>query len=419
MRFLVYDTGLFVTQAAALADNGKNEVKYVTNWQTRFPRYADHSIGKYFPGLKKEYSFWDWVEWADCIVCFDVAFNDAIAWLRKKYPDKSIVGSGDGHALEDDREKLKKCIEVFGLQMQKYDVIYGLKDLREYIKKNPKRYIKLNRFRYDAESFFAEDYDTVKLKLDKLQVVLGPHAEDNNPKEGFPFICEEVIDSEVECGCDLFFSGNDYVRPYLYGYEISKGPYIGRVADELPVALQETMDCFAPLLSKLGWHGPVSTEEKIISRDENYFLDICSRLPSPLSVAYPHLIRNWSDAIYLIGKGEDVEFDIEAKYVAVCPFTDEDAREDFVRINIKKGREKDCSLFMACGDEKGGLYAVKGLEEVGSAIALGNSIDEVIDKLEKNAEYIDSPGMDKDKIVGIGDKMKELIEKGEAVGITF
>ena len=422
-KYLCLDTGYCVTQCAALSEDGKNSVLYFTPWATRAGKYAEYSIGKYFPNIEKVYEFEKYLDEGlkegNCIVNFAVENNGLIGWLRDKYPDASIVGSGNGSILEDDRVKLKKCIEAFGLQTQKYDVVFGLKDLREYIKKNPKRYIKINRFRGDCESFFAKDYDTVKIKLDKLQVVLGPHADDNNPKTAFPFICEESIDSEIEVGCDLFFSGSDYIRPYLYGYEISKGPYIGRIVDELPIALQETMDCFAPLLEKFKWRGPVSTEEKVVSKDENYFLDICSRLPSPLSVAYPHLIKNWAEAIYLIGKGEEVEFDIDYKYVAVCPFRDVDAREDFVRVNIKKGHEKDCSLLMACGDEKGGLYAVKGLEEVGAAIALGNSVDEVIKKLEENAEYIENPGMDKDVIFGIGDKMKEIIAKGEEVGINF
>ena len=57
IKFLVYDFGLYVHQAEALADGGKNRVKYYTPWPGREPHYKDYCIGKNFGHLEKELYF--------------------------------------------------------------------------------------------------------------------------------------------------------------------------------------------------------------------------------------------------------------------------------------------------------------------------------------------------------------------------
>ena len=56
-KYLVLDTGLFVEQAAALADGGKNIVWYYTPWQNRLPKYSEYAIGKYFEHIEKVFYY--------------------------------------------------------------------------------------------------------------------------------------------------------------------------------------------------------------------------------------------------------------------------------------------------------------------------------------------------------------------------
>jgi hypothetical protein len=420
IKFAVYDTGLFVTQAEALSEGGKNEVRYVTNWGTRFPKYADHATGKYLGNIKKEYYFAKLVKDSDALVNFDVAGQDWIGFLRELYPNKSIFGSGYGCVLEDDRLFLKKVQKEAGLPVQEYDVVYGVKNLREYLQKHDEIYVKFNKFRYDMESFFAKSYDSVKLKIDKLALSLGPHADDDDPKNGFLFICEKKIEGgKIESGFDGIFNGTEFVSPCFCGVESNKGPYFARVFeyDELPDPIYETMEALTPILREFNYRGCVSTEEVIIDEELHYLLDFCGRSPSPLGVLYPKVIKNYAEAIFKVGKGEDVRLDIPYKYVAAFPFNDEDAREDFVRVNIEEGHEDGVSLLMGCGDKDGGHFAVKGLEEIGCAIGYGDTFDETFDMLKKNAEYIDSPQIEKGGIDHIDEKFKEIFKKGEEAGV--
>jgi hypothetical protein len=260
MKFLCLDLGLYVEQCAALSNGGKNEVLYWTPWQTAFPRYQDYAIGKDFEGMKKVLYLFDHIEEADCIVNFDVHFNDLIAFLRKKYPEKSILGSGKGERLENDRWGLKKIIKELKLPLQKSTKVTGITQLREFIKKNPDQYVKINIFRQDISSFHAKDYKTSELLFDEIESAFGPF------KEKFDFVCEQNIDTDVEVGVDIFTNGKEYIKPYFVGVEYSKSCYIAYVTNEFPIPLKETMDKFLPVFRNLNYRGAISSEEKIVDR---------------------------------------------------------------------------------------------------------------------------------------------------------
>ena len=411
IKFLVYDFGLYVHQAEALADGGKNRVKYYTPWPGREPHYKDYCIGKNFGHLEKELYFEKFIDWADAIIFFDVSGNSYCDFLRKKYPEKSVFGCGLGEQLENDRVLLKEWCAEFDLQVSKYEVVKGVTKLKELLKKtNGGKYVKMNIFRGDMESFLAPDFATADSIIDQEVVPhLGMHKED------YDFVVEDLIDTDVEIGFDGFFNGKNYIQPYFVGYEYSKGLYIAHVTDKLPIAIQETMESFIPLFTKMNYRGAISSEEKVVSKNENYFIDGCMRLPNPLSALYPVMIGNWAEAVYKIGKGEDVELDIKHKYVGAFPLMSLYAKENYVKVDIKdlsKARYQMC-----CGKGKD-VYAVPGWEIVAIVVAGGDSVDEVISKLKENVKYVDGHGVDKDPVNGI-DVIKDIIKNGEKVGIKF
>ena len=411
MRILVIDEGLYVTQAEALSDNGKNEVVYCTNWQAVSPEYKNYAPGVNYKKLKKELYFFDWIEKADCVVNFDVPDNDLIAFLKRTFPKKSIYGSGHGEKLENDRWKLKEWIKTLGLPLQKSVKITGITALRTHLKTNKDKYIKINIFRGDRESFYSKDAEMVDLILDKLALVYGPH------KEEIVFIVEDLIDTDVEIGCDLFFNGPDYLTPMIIGYEYHKNMYLGKVVDKLPKPLQETIDAFKPLLAKIDYRGAISTEEKIKSEKEHYFIDLCARIPNPLGTGYPIWIKNWPELVYKIGKGEAVKPNIPYKYLGAIALKTKEALTDYVRIDIKKGKEGQIVPIMCCmHDNK--LYACKGNDEVVVLVAGGQSVDDVLKQLKDLGQYVEAEGLDKDTLNGI-DKIKDIIAAGKKVGIDF
>lgn len=411
MNYLVEDpTGLFVEQANGLADRGKNKVKYWTVWESA-QKFEWYAIGKGFDFLEKERYPEDWYDWADCIVNFGVTGQSQINFLRNVYPKKSIFGSGRASKIEHNRWGLKKIIRDIGLKVNKTEKIIGVNGLRDYFIKNKDKYVKINIDRGDIESFYVKDLDAIDLKLDELASTLGPF------KNTYEFIVEDAIHTDVEIGFDGFFNGVDYLKPYIYGYEYKKQLYVAKVSDTLPKPLKETLDAFKPILQKLDYRAAISTEEKIVSKTEHYFLDLTARLPSPLSALYPSYINNWSEVIYKIGLKQPVQLDIKYKYLASLPLGSEHANNNWVEMIIDK-KDRDHIKFVSACKNDGRYYAVKGYSEVVVIIAAGDSVDECLDILKKYAERIDCDGLDKKSVFGI-DHIKEIIKDGEALGISF
>ena len=410
-KFVVIDKGLYVHQSEALAEGGKNKVFYHTPWETKDPQYRDFIVGKGFGHLQKVLYPEDHFESADCIVFFDVASNSLCNFLRKIYPSKSIWGAGLGERLENDRVLLKEWCAELGLPVNKYEVVKGVTKLREHLKANKDKYVKVNIFRGDMESFHSPDYDSIESVLDELAVTLG------SDKEEYDFIVEDKIDTDVEAGADVIFNGTEFLKPMFCGYELHKNLYVAHVTEELPAPLMETLDAFTPLLSKMNYRGALSTEEKVVTAKKHYFIDACMRLPNPLSALYPVMINNWSEVVYRTGLGESVDLDVKYKYVGAFGLSSIAAEKSYVKVNIKKGHDSDVRLQM-CTGRSDKVYAVPGWPVIAILVAGGNSVDEVLSKLKDNAKYVDAHFIDKDPLEGI-DVIKSLIEKGKGVGIDF
>lgn len=414
MKFLVTDNGLYTCQAEALSDNGKNEVRFCTPWSKPFPTYADYAIGKNYGNLKKELYFFDHIQSADCIVNFDVPQNDLMNYLKKVHPDKSIFGAGLGERLENDRVMFKQWLEKLGLAVNKYEVIVGLTNLKNYLKNNPKKFVKTNIFRNDMESFYFSNWKDDRYLLDEKLVVLGMHAEE------YTFIVEEPIETECEIGYDGFFSNGKYI-PFSYGYEICKNLYIGKVVEdmeELPEPLYETLDAFQGLLNRMDYRGSLSTEERIVSPSEHYFMDFCARIPAPLGQIYPIAIKNWPELVYKIGKKEDVKVECDSQYVGAFALSSEHAADHYVKIMVEDKHLKDVRFQMVSQNEDG-YFAVKGNTAIVVLVAQGESSDEVLNKLLEAKDYVEAYGLEKDDIDGIQKQAQEAIKGGQKVGIKF
>lgn len=414
LTYLVMDCGLYCEQANALADGGKNRVLYFTPWWSKDPHYADYVIGKGFEYLEKILYFEDYIPIADCIVFFDVSGNAQCNYLRNTLPNKSIWGAGLGERLENDRLMLKKWCEQFNLPVNKYKVVTGITALKNYLKVNPNKYVKINIFRGDMESFYAKDYTSVEMKLIQIECAFGPH------KEEYDFIVEDPIKTDVEVGFDGFFNGREFIEPYFIGYEYHKNLYVAHVTDELPVPIEETLTAFQPLFTKMNYRGAMSTEEKIVSEKEHYFLDACMRLPNPLSALYsnPDIIRNWPEVVEKVGRGQDVELDIEYKYVGAYGLTSLDADKQYLNITIDPKYRNDIRYQMVAGRKDGSNYSVPGWPIVAILTAGGNSVDEVLTKLKSQVDHVEAISIEKDEINAI-DVIKDVIKKGESVGIPF
>lgn len=406
MKILGYDFGLSLEHFVKLASEG-NEVRLYTPWQTAFPKFENFAVGLGIEGIQKVLYFFDHVNWADLIVFFDLGAGDLVSYLRDK--GYTVFGAGrEGEELEQNRWHLKQIMKEIGLPLQNSVRIKGISELREYLKKNQNKYVKIDIFRGDIDSFSAKDYDSVKLEINKDEVALGPFSEE------YQFVVEDYIEG-TEPGFDLFFNGREFIKPYLWGIEFQKSAYLGHYVNELPKSLKLVAEKLTPYLQKIDYRGPMSSEVRLTKEGKSYLIDVCSRLPYPLSAVYTESIQNYTEVIYKTAKAQPVEIKVVSPYVAVLPLTSMRAEKEWVKLNFDP-KLRDLVKIRCAAKVNDSYYAVKGMEVVYVLVATGDTIEEVKEKLEKTVEQVDALGLATDISL---DPLYKEIEEAKRFGLDF
>jgi len=404
LKFLIWDTGLSLAHSLRLAKDG-HQVFYYTPWQTAFPRFQDYAIGLGFEneGLYKIKHFWDYIDKVDYIVFFDIGAGDMANFLRSK--GYKVYGASKGERLEEERFNSRKIQKTIGLPVQQTVKVQGINNLRKYLKSNPNKYVKLDLFRGDVDSFYAKDYESVIMLLDEIETAFGPF------KEKKAFICEDYIKAITEFGNDAFFNSRKFLTPHLFGREMSKASYVGKWTNNLPSVLQNTLDKLTPVFQKLDYRGAFSSEERVVSKDKSYLIDMCCRLPFPLSAGYTEAITNFTEIIVAIAEGKDIEIKPKNKYLITLPLETQHAQNNWVKLDFNPKLLTEGKIKIRCAtkiDNK--YYMVKGLSTAYILISCCDTIKQGIKEIEEVSKEVDCVGLDKDGIGGLY-KIQEEIEE--------
>jgi len=400
MKFLVWDLGLSIEHALRLAKDG-NEVYYFTPWVSAYSHFEPFSYGLGL--LNKVKFFFDYVDKVDCIVFFDIGAGDLANYLRKK--GYTVYGVGLGEELEYDRFAVRKLQKQLGFPVQNTVKIKGVDNLINFLQDRQNKYVKSEIFRGDCESFRFRDYKADRTYLQEMKTNLGP------VRNFYDFIVEDYIEG-LEPGCDLFFNGKQFLKPYLYGYEFQKKCYIGKYVEELPEQMQ-IIKRLEPIMQKLDYRGAFSAE-MIVNDEGSHLIDICSRFAYPLSLAYTNSINNFSQLVYDIAKSNDTRIDIKNKYIAVVPIVSYHADKHWTDVRFPEELRDNVKLVNACkiDDE----YYIKGDKIWITVTATGDTIEEVVEKLKDYVSHVDAHEIDTDAIVGLEEIMK-ISEEAKSVGL--
>jgi hypothetical protein len=383
--FFIYDVGGLFSQFAISLSNEGHEVYYFTPFyeSVTFKRYA---IGLNMGNVKKPLYFFQKLlkfKKEDVTIMFpDVGAGDLAHFLKQM--GYSVFAAGLGDIMEFHREWVKKKLKELELPVMKYALVEGIENLKKYLEKNPDKIIKLDIFRGDAETWHAQDANSVDMKLKKLEKSFGPFAYDYN------FIVEEKIEGD-EPGFDMIFNKTEYVKPYLWGWEIKKGPYCGVCSLEVPKVIAQVRDGLKPLLQKLDWRGFISTEMKV--RDgKPYLIDICARAPHPLGLGFPLLYENFAEIIYKVARGIPVEAKIRGKFFVVLPVGNPVANEEWVHLIFPEKAQNGIKI----GDCYFAIYPTAGARSL---------------KYQKGYYHVPNVTEYTFVIVGVGNDLKK-IKKG-------
>jgi hypothetical protein len=404
---LVWDAAGLGIEHALRISKDVSKVWYYTPWQTGFPVFESYAHGCGLGEIEKVLHFFDYVDKADLIYFTDTGQGDLAHFLRTK--GHRVFGAGLGERLESERFKARKLQKKIGLPSQGTVEVKGVSALREFLITNSNRYVKFDIFRGSLESFYARDFKSVEILIDELEVGFGPL------KEEYSFIVEEAVDGAIEIGADGFFNGKKFLDTSLWGIEAGIA-YVGTYAP-IPNVLKNTANKFTPVLSKLDYRGAFSTEERTRDGKKSYLVDITARYPYSLSLIYTESIKNYSEVIWKVASGEEVDIIPRFKYAVCAPVESPHAEKYWLRLIFPEKMRHKIKLHQFCksGDY---YYCVKGNKNGALLVSLGNDLDKCITDIESTANEISAHELSKDTIRPLRNIQEQLKELNE-LGIKF
>lgn len=401
---LIIDQGLGCSFAERLARDCAN-IRYWTPVYTSFPKIEDFAKGYGFKGVEKVTKPFKYIDDADLIVFPDLGYGDMADHLRKI--GKTVFSAGDaGEELELERYKARQIQDRLGLPTQYTAKIKGIDKLEKYLTENKGVFVK-PRFRGTRETTHITDEMSAEMLIKKLRARYGPMSEE------LDFVVEdEIRNSVIEYGMDVFHNGKDFIKPYLSSIE--KGaPYLGHFREDLPPSLQNTMNKLNPLFQKINYRGAFSTEELLTSKKKSYLLDWTSRFGFPFTSLYTEAIKNFTEVIFSVARGEDVTIDPIAPWVGALPIQSEEGNHDWLYVERSKKATTNIKPLYGC-EIKGKMFAVKGFETVANVIAWGDSPKSVVNWLKDLTKEVNGYDLAKEtsKLDEILDDIKTLKEMG-------
>jgi len=460
---LVYDYGLFTELAVALKRTGFGRVLYFVPWQDDFPSSMKQKIGMDFDGIERIQNFDDWKDKADIIICFDTYCGDKVKQWRKE--GHRVWGAGEAEAMELERWKMRRMQEAIGLPTQMTTRLKSLDDLvvyfqgvknevkdlfgvedkdiakkrLDYLLKKYKnfskdylcggslkevvndfyngaknKYVKAN-MRGDIESFYAPDYESSLSKFNSLAEKFG-HRADSKEVE---FVIE-AMEKGVEPGFDGIQIDGQYLSPTMYGYEMKGSGYVGRICayDEMPKPIRDLNDKLSIIFKKFGQTRSFFSTEFIVGKDQKpYLIDPTVRNPAPVgSAIYSEIFENFADIIWNGAEGKIIKPIMKYKYCAGVNFDSEWGEEHELEVEFPPEMRRWVK-FRKAYKKDGKYYSCPGFSSICSVIALGNSVEEVVNQVKERAGKVKAYEL-QTQTGGLDGVIKE-IEEGKKFGITF
>lgn len=416
LKCLVWDNGLDTEYARRLAREF-GDVAYFTDFDTGMVHASNLMMGWGNPEITRVKHPWRIIDNVDLLVFPHAIHPDLQEWFREK--GKLVWGSGQGGDLEHYRPELQETLREVGLPVNDYEIIKGMDSLREHLKKNPNRIIKVSLLRGDWETLIAKTYADVKGELDEREVRIGP------PAEIMEFMSEKPIDPAVEGGSDGW-SVDGAIPLKMHGFELKDKFYVCTIMDSngrLPEPVEEVNRKLAPVLFDYKYRGPMHTEVRIAPDEKGYLIDFTARNGSPPTECMQEMITNLGEVAYYGAQGKVVPAKVEFKYGLQAKMTSEYANEHWQPVHYPE--EIDRWVKLLCHTRINGIdYAIPESKDVpglhldfGWVVGVGQTIPAAAKALKDHADQITGRGIE----VDLSDLEKTMseIEELENMGFNF
>jgi|ERR1035437_2253263 hypothetical protein len=409
---LCIDNGMYVGLCRTMS-RYFGKVLYYSEYKLPFPSMPKFMIGYGYPEMERVVDLFAAVDQADIIFTPDVYNGDCAQYIAEN--GKRVFGSVRGEELEIYRSKMKEHMKALGLPVSPYKEIKGLDALIEYLKKNKEKYVKCDMFRWDFETFHHTNWQCSEPFFDKLSHDLGP------AKHLYTFIVEDAIDGDdvVETGSD-FINVNGKFSDYIsFGYEVKCEMYAMQFkkSSEIPKIITDFNNAIAPTMEQYQYRSMGCTEIRVGKDKVPYMIDFTSRFGSPPCEIWQEAITNWGDIIWYGSEGILIQPEVKYKYGVQFFITSEWAIHNWQSVYFPPELDQWVKLRNSCRINGQNYVVPTDCSLIGNVSAVGNDLDECIKTAIERAEQIE--GYEVCVPTSAADKMREVIKKGEKLGIKF
>jgi hypothetical protein len=232
------------------------------------------------------------------------------------------------------------------------------------------------------------------------------------------FVVENEIKSLIEIGYDGFIINGQYPKNAFLGLEVKDACYLGKTLpyDELPKPMRIINEKMAPYFNDYRMF--YSNEIRFTNKTTGFLTDPTQRLPTPPSEIYQELISNLAEICWYGAQGELIEPKYNAKYageVLINSYLLEHGIEQ--QIEYPKSIENNIKLRYHCKINGRYVCISQNMSEVGAVVAIGDSINEVVEKLKDYCSKIQGNDLTFkiDKIESAVEEVKKL----DSIGLKF
>lgn len=303
----VIDHGLFLPTAQKLAETFK-ETYYHTPTERAFPTLAEAVVGTGFDKLIRAQDLWKIKDDCDLFVFPDVGFGG----LQRELVQQgfAVWGSRSGYQIETNREAFLNVLESLGMDIAPHKIVTGIEELRETLRDAKDKWIKISRFRGDAETFHWRSWGEDQQCLDALSLRFGP------ARNFIRFYVFDPIETEIEDGVDTYCIDGQMPSVCLHAMEKKDRALLGTMTDfkDIPEIIRSVSEKFAPALKEFNYRQFFSTEVRVTKDQKAYFIDPTLRCGSPPSQLQTELFGNLADIIWQGANGQCIDPDPTAKF---------------------------------------------------------------------------------------------------------
>src|SRR5437899_7831657 len=232
--------GLYLPLAQKLAESYKRVI-YTDPCEQAFPKVNQAVIGDGFGNIDRVERFWSQKKDIDLLIFPDSQGVE----LQKELVSQGfpVWGSFDGQRLEMSREYFHKTLANVGLEVPTFVTVVGLTNLRETLRDQKEKYIKISKFRGTIETFHWRSWADDSNVLDLWAVKLGGVA------DLIPFLVCDEIKTDIEIGGDTYVIGDQFPSHTMDGTEYKDKAYFGafKPIGEMPEETQQVMEAFAQI----------------------------------------------------------------------------------------------------------------------------------------------------------------------------